>query len=99
MTLSNGKLRSLGIVLFASALLLLIAALAGGSYQAIAWRADARRFPHPGGLVSAGEFRLNVYCTGQGSPTVILESGLADTLDQWRRVQPDIARFARVCSY
>ena len=99
MARSRGKLRSIGIVLLASALLLLIAALAGGSYQAIAWRADAQRFPRPGRLVSAGEFRLNVYCTGQGSPTVILESGLADTLDQWRRVQPAIARFARVCSY
>jgi pimeloyl-ACP methyl ester carboxylesterase len=30
---------------------------------------------------------------------VVLESGLADSLDQWRSVQPDIARFARVCSY
>jgi pimeloyl-ACP methyl ester carboxylesterase len=99
MALSNGRLRSLWTLLFASALLLLIAGVAGGSYQAIAWRADARRFPHPGRLVSAGEFRLNVYCTGQGSPTVVLESGLADSLDQWRRVQPDIARFVRVCSY
>jgi pimeloyl-ACP methyl ester carboxylesterase len=80
-------------------LLLLIAAFAGGSYQAIAWHADAQRFLRPGRLVSTGDFRLNVYCTGRGSPTVVLESGLADSLDAWSRVQPDIARFARVCSY
>jgi pimeloyl-ACP methyl ester carboxylesterase len=98
MTLSSRKLRSLRIVLFASALLSLIA-LAGASYQAIAWRADAQRFRRPGQLVSAGELRLNLYCTGQGSPTVVLEAGLADSLDTWGRVQPDIARFARVCSY
>src|SRR5258708_31144047 len=98
MTFTNGRLRSLRIALFASALLSLIA-LVSAFYQAIAWRADAQRSRRPGQLVSAGEFRLNLYCTGQGSPTVVLESGLADTLDAWRRVQPDIARFARVCSY
>jgi pimeloyl-ACP methyl ester carboxylesterase len=98
MTLSSGRLRSLRIVLFASALLSLIA-LAGASYQAIAWRADAQRFRRPGQLVSAGGFRLNLYCTGEGRPTVVLEAGLADSLDTWRGLQPDIARFARVCSY
>lgn len=90
--------RWLRISLFASVLLSLLA-IAGASWQAIAFRADAQRFPHPGQLVSAGGFRLNVYCTGQGSPTVVLEAGLLDSLDSWRRVQPEIARFARVCSY
>ncbi len=81
-----------------SALLSLIA-LAGASYQAIAWRADVQRSRRPGQLVSAGEFRLNLYCTGEGHPTVVLEAGLADSLDTWRGLQPTIARFARVCSY
>jgi pimeloyl-ACP methyl ester carboxylesterase len=98
MILTNGRLRSLRIVLFASALLSLLA-LVSASYQAIAWRADAQRSRRPGHLVSAGEFRLNLYCTGEGRPTVVLEAGLADALDTWRGLQPDIARFARVCSY
>ncbi len=29
---------------------------------------------------------------------MVLESGLADSLDTWKRVQPDIARRSRVCS-
>src|SRR5215831_6804657 len=74
-------------------------ALAGASYQALAFRADTQRFPRPGRLVNIGKFKLNTHCTGQGSPTVVLESGLADSLDSWIRVQPGIARFARVCSY
>jgi pimeloyl-ACP methyl ester carboxylesterase len=90
--------RSRRIVWFASALLSLTA-LAGASYQAIAWRADDQRLPRPGTLVSAGVLRLNLYCTGHGSSTVVLEAGLADSLDTWRRVQPDVARFDRVCSY
>lgn len=98
MALSSGKPWAIRIVLLALAVLCL-ATLAGASYQAIAYRADDQRLRRPGRLVSAGNFRLNFYCTGQGSPTVVLESGLADSLDTWRRVQPDIARFARVCSY
>ena len=98
MVASSGKLWSLRIILFASVLLSLLG-IAGASYQAIASRADAQRFRHPGQLVSVGRFRLNVYCTGQRSPTVVLEAGLADSLDSWRRVQPEISRFARVCSY
>jgi pimeloyl-ACP methyl ester carboxylesterase len=98
MALRRGKPWAIRIVLFALALLCL-ATLAGASYQAIAWRVDDQRLRRPGRLVSAGELRLNLYCTGQGAPTVVLEAGLADSLDTWRHVQPDIARFARVCSY
>ncbi len=29
----------------------------------------------------------------------MLDAGLLDSLETWRRVQPEIARFARVCSY
>ena len=42
---------------------------------------------------------MHIDCTGEGSPTVILESGLGDTYVSWRKVQPEIAKFARVCSY
>jgi hypothetical protein len=37
---------------------------------------DARRSPEPGTLVDIGGYNLKIYCTGRGSPTVILESGL-----------------------
>ncbi|MGI8746474.1 MAG: alpha/beta fold hydrolase [Bryobacteraceae bacterium] len=86
------------ILLFASLLVVLLA-LTGASYEALASRVDNQRFYRPGRLVDVGEFRLNLYCAGQGSPTVVLEVGLADSLDSWSRVQPEIARFARVCSY
>jgi pimeloyl-ACP methyl ester carboxylesterase len=78
---------------------LFLVAIFGAVYQAVSFRGATQRFPHPGKLVSAGGFRLNVFCAGQGLPTVLLEAGLADSLDSWRRVQPEIAQFARVCSY
>ncbi len=43
--------------------------------------------------------RLNLYCTGAGRPTVILEAGFGATLWSWAKVQPLIAASHRVCSY
>ncbi|MBL8227230.1 MAG: alpha/beta hydrolase [Bryobacterales bacterium] len=79
--------------------LLVLIASGGASYEILASRADTKRFPRPRHLVDAGALRLNLHCTGSGNPTVVLEAGLADSLDQWRLVQPEVARFTRVCSY
>src|SRR5258708_1174098 len=49
--------------------------------------------------IDVGGFKMHIDCTGPGSPAVILESGLGDTYVSWRKVQPQIAKFARVCSY
>jgi pimeloyl-ACP methyl ester carboxylesterase len=43
--------------------------------------------------------RLNLFCTGVGSPTVILEAGWSNSSLAWRLVQPLIASWTRVCSY
>ena len=50
-------------------------------------------------LVDVGGRRLNMYCSGQGSPVVILDSGLGGTTEDWYRIQPAIAKRTRVCSY
>src|SRR5579864_9311200 len=89
-------LRNIAFLIFGLVVLL---ASAGATYQLIANRADARRFPEPGRLVEVGGFRLKLNCTGIGSPTVVLESGFGDVLPEWQSVQPGIAKFARVCSY
>jgi pimeloyl-ACP methyl ester carboxylesterase len=79
--------------------LVVLLALAGASYEAIEARVDARRFPETGRLVDVGGYRLKLNCTGVGSPTVVLEAGLGDLSVEWRAVQPEIAKFSRVCSY
>lgn len=43
--------------------------------------------------------RLNLYCIGKGSPTVVFDSGLTDETGVWALVQPVIAAHARACSY
>lgn len=39
------------------------------------------------------------FCSGSGSPTVVLIPGFRATHAAWSAVQPRIARFTRVCSY
>jgi pimeloyl-ACP methyl ester carboxylesterase len=53
----------------------------------------------PGDKVDVGGYQLYLYCTGTGSPTVILEAGLEGDDISWKQVQPEVAQFTRVCSY
>jgi pimeloyl-ACP methyl ester carboxylesterase len=55
--------------------------------------------PAPGRLVDVGGRKLHFYCTGSGSPTIILEAGASSFAIDWSLVQPEIARSYRVCSY
>lgn len=85
--------------LIALLLLILLSALAGFVYENISEARDRRFHPMPGKLVNVSGTKMHIDCAGQGSPTVILESGLGDTYISWRKVQPEIAKFSRVCSY
>lgn len=69
------------------------------SYAAVEARIDRERFPEQGKLVDVGGYKLNINCNGEGSPTVVLEAGLASFSFTWQRVQSEIAKFTRVCSY
>ena len=53
----------------------------------------------PGRFVGIGSHRLHIHCTGTGTPSVVFESGLGGTSLDWVRVQPEVARFTRACSY
>jgi len=56
--------------------------------------------PQPGVMVDVGGRRLRLHCSGPvGGPTVVLEAGFGNPSSTWGRVQPEVAKFARVCSY
>jgi pimeloyl-ACP methyl ester carboxylesterase len=82
-----------GFLLFASL------ALVGAVYQQICTTRDRRAYPMPGQLVDVGGYEMHIDCTGSGTPTVVLDSGLGDGFIVWRKLQPQIAQFTRVCSY
>jgi pimeloyl-ACP methyl ester carboxylesterase len=55
--------------------------------------------PAPGKLIDLGGHRLHVHCTGKGTPTVVVESGLGDYSFDWILVQNKVAAFTRICTY
>ncbi|HUP27966.1 MAG TPA: alpha/beta hydrolase [Chloroflexia bacterium] len=50
-------------------------------------------------LVDVGGRRLYIKCMGEGSPTVILEHGMATESGSWKQVQQEVASFTRVCAF
>src|SRR5919199_1158755 len=72
---------------------------AGAVYESMAEAADVRAYPPPGQLVDVGGYRLHINCTGEGSPTVVVESGWGDMSAIWGWVQPEVAKTTRVCTY
>src|ERR1700681_120160 len=56
-------------------------------------------YAQPGKLVSVNGIRLNLYCMGSGSPTVVFDSGWEDWAPVWTNVQPEVAKWTRACSY
>jgi pimeloyl-ACP methyl ester carboxylesterase len=74
----------------------------GAIFQIVATRLDAGAHPAPGQMIDVGGYKLHLYCTGanaDGIPTVIMETGLGSISSTWARVQPEIAKATRVCSY
>jgi pimeloyl-ACP methyl ester carboxylesterase len=78
---------------------LVVLAVIGAIYQAIATERDERAYPPPGHLVNVGGYSLHINCVGEGSPTVILESALGAMSAHWVRVQQVVAETTRVCAY
>jgi pimeloyl-ACP methyl ester carboxylesterase len=60
--------------------------------------AEAYLGPHQLVAVHGGR-RLNLFCLGEGKPTVVLESGGGSPITDWRQVQAAIGQFTRVCAY
>jgi pimeloyl-ACP methyl ester carboxylesterase len=79
--------------------LMVLLMIAGFLYENISEARDRRFHPMPGQLVDVGGFKMHIDCTGQGTPAVILDSGLGDSFVSWAKVQPQISKFTRVCTY
>lgn len=60
--------------------------------------ADAYVRPHQLIEVERGR-KMNLYCEGTGSPTVVFDSGLSDWSNTWALIQPAVVTRTRACSY
>jgi len=77
---------------------LMVASVSGG-YETVRESLDGRAYPMPGQLVDIGGHRLHLYCTGSGSPTVVLEPGGGAASSDFGWVTPAVARDTTVCVY
>ena len=59
---------------------------------------DAYVHAHQRLEVEPGRY-MNLYCVGNGSPTVVFDSGLSDWSSTWALIQPAVATRTRACSY
>ena len=50
-------------------------------------------------LIDIGGRRMNLYCVGRGSPTVILESGFGSAMWTWGYVQSQLGMISKTCAY
>ena len=69
-------------------------------YEQIGRSHDARRLPpRIGRAVDIGGRTMNIFCSGEGSPAVVFESGGHGLGYEWVQVQPEVAKFTRACWY
>ena len=80
-------------------LAVLAIASVGGGYQTVRESLEAKAYPPRGQLIDVGGHRLHLYCTGSGSPTVVLEPGHGGSSSDFGWITPAVARETRVCVY
>jgi pimeloyl-ACP methyl ester carboxylesterase len=85
-----------GVVL---SLLALAAVLLAGSSAFNAVALYRFRQSPPGRTFLMDGHAMRIECSGSGSPAIVLDAGLGDDGLIWGRVQPDLAKTTRVCSY
>ncbi|MCZ6504998.1 MAG: alpha/beta hydrolase [Actinobacteria bacterium] len=92
-------LKRLAIVLGGLIGLVVQALIVGFIYQNRSQASAEAKFPAPGELWDVGGRSLHLICSGEGSPTVILEAGGGSSSVQWWALDDEIAEFSRVCMY
>jgi pimeloyl-ACP methyl ester carboxylesterase len=73
--------------------------LCGVLYERLGEARDRKALPQIGQSFDIGGRSLNLYCSGQGSPTVIFESNGGIPGYRWVRMQREVAKFTRACWY
>lgn len=53
----------------------------------------------PGQLIDVGNYRLHLFCSGEGKPTVLLEADINEFSLNWFDIQTRLAKTTKVCSY
>jgi pimeloyl-ACP methyl ester carboxylesterase len=79
--------------------LVIVAVGISAAYNAWAFHHARAAAGIAGKLYMVNGKNMHIYCTGQGSPTIVLEDGLGNNWTIWAKVQPVLSRDTQVCSY
>jgi pimeloyl-ACP methyl ester carboxylesterase len=72
---------------------------ASTAFNALAIHHYRSIYPPQGRLYTVDGYKMHLYCTGEGSPTIVLDAGLGNDSLIWANVQPTLSKTTRVCSY
>lgn len=70
----------------------------GALYHYTRTQYEKYQYPPIGKMIDVGGHKLHINDMGSGGPTVILDAGIGCNSLDWALVQPEIAKFTRVCS-
>ncbi|MGB8439464.1 MAG: alpha/beta hydrolase [Candidatus Acidiferrales bacterium] len=86
-------------LIFIIVAIIALVVLAGWLYQQAGTARDRKRHPAPGELIALNGRSLHLLSRGEGSPTVLFESGLMSTVLSWSDIQPEVATATRAVCY
>lgn len=96
----HGKWRRITERVLLSFVILLCVVAAGSTiFNAAALRYYRAIYPAPGRMYVVNGHQMHIDCTGEGSPTIVLDAGSGEDSLVWSKVQPYLSRTTRVCSY
>ena len=72
---------------------------AGVLFERIGQRRDRERYARVGRAVDIGGRTLNIYCSGEGQPAVVLQTFSHMSGYAWSALEPRVAEFTRACWY
>ncbi len=99
-SLPIGKLRRITErVILSLVTLVAVVAAASTTFTVIAHDVFVAHHPAPGQIYVVNGYKMHLWCTGEGSPTIVLESGAGDDSLVWGKVKPELSKTTRVCSY
>ncbi len=89
--------RVVGVIIILNVLLFLAAYVT----EKIALARLPGKYPPPGQMIDVGDYSLHLHCTGEPSdkPVVVVSAGFSSSSIHWALVQPEVAKFTRICAY
>ena len=86
-------------VLIRGAIGIVLLGCLGTAWNFLAVLHDRSANPPPGHIYTINGYAMHMYCTGSGSPTLVLESGHGEDFTVWGKVQPSLSKVTHTCSY